>query len=649
MFQKGLYNNSLNKVSHLKCFMNYVNVKYLETSSHHKGAPNPEENIITEQTKSDSVGTKKAKQPKRPPFVKNLFLGKFDRDILTYPQVLSKDRYEMLHEMIDPIERFFQDEVDSAKIDKEAHIPAETLKGLKELGLYGLQIPEEYGGLGLNATEYARLGEAISSDGSIAVTLSAHQAIGLKGLLLHGTDAQKQKYLPRLATGEWTAAFCLTEASSGSDAASIQTSAVESEDGKGYILNGTKIYISNGGTADFMTVFARNLHPNEINYGITAFIVERNFGGVTSGKPEDKLGIRGSNTTTIHFDNTFVPKENILGELDGGFKIAMSILNSGRFSMGSACAGQLRNLMSSVAEHAVTRKQFDFTLSEFALIKEKVALMTMDVYAMEAMSYLTAGLIDLYEDQDCSLEAAIVKVFSSERTWEHTSQCIQVLGGMGYMKECPFERNLRDSRILLIFEGTNEILRMFIALSGLQHAGLELYELVKKLRNPLMHPKFTLKTLWKRMRTDKLNPKLDLDLHEYLHPSLIKPSEQLERSVKLLQHTGEHLLGVYGKEISHPNHQLDLKRLADAVIDVYAMTAVLGRASRSYCIGVRNSDHEMLVAKLFCARASARVEENIKTIYNSLYDHDKVISSIAKDFFENKGYVPLHPLTRTFF
>ncbi|KAB1264629.1 Acyl-CoA dehydrogenase family member 9; mitochondrial, partial [Camelus dromedarius] len=415
--------------------------------------------------------------------------------------------------------------VDSRKIDQEGKIPNETLEKLKSLGLFGLLVPEEYGGLGLSNTMYARLGEVISMDGSITVTLAAHQAIGLKGILLAGSEEQKARYLPRLASGEHVAAFCLTEPASGSDAASIQTRATLSEDKKHYVLNGSKVWITNGGLANVFTVFAKTEvvdSDGSVKDKITAFIVERDFGGVTNGKPEDKLGIRGSNTCEVHFENTRVPVGNVLGEVGGGFKVscpsgpqdartadpqrappslqvAMNVLNSGRFSMGSAVAGMLKRLIGRkspqdrwrailsnahsspemTAEHACTRKQFNRNLSEFGLIQEKFALMAQKTYVMESMTYLTAGMLDQPGFPDCSIEAAMVKVFSSEGAWQSVSEALQILGGTGYMKGYPYERLLRDSRILLVFEGTNEILRMYIALTGLQHAGQVLTARIK--------------------------------------------------------------------------------------------------------------------------------------------------------------------------
>lgn len=386
-------------------------------------------------------------------FAKELFLGHIQqKGVFPFPEV-SQEELSEINQFVGPLEKFFNEEVDSRKIDQEGKIPADTLAKLKSLGLFGIQVPEEYGGLGLSNTMYARLGEIISTDASITVTLAAHQAIGLKGIILVGNEEQKAKYLPKLSSGEHIAAFCLTEPASGSDAASIQTRATLSEDKKYFVLNGSKVWITNGGLANIFTVFAKTEvvdSDGSIKDKMTAFIVERDFGGITNGKPEDKLGIRGSNTCEVHFENTRVPVENVLGEVGGGFKVAMNILNSGRFSMGSAVAGMLKKLIEQTAEYACTRKQFNRNLSEFGLIQEKFALMAQKAYVMESMAYLTSGMLDQPGFPDCSIEAAMVKVFSSEAAWQCVSEALQILGGSGYMKDYPYERMLRDARILLI-------------------------------------------------------------------------------------------------------------------------------------------------------------------------------------------------------
>lgn len=548
-----------------------------------------------------------------------------------------------------PIERFFTEEVDSRKIDQEGKIPTETLEKLKSLGLFGMQVPEEYGGLGLSNTMYARLGEIVSLDGSIAVTLAAHQAIGLKGIILAGSEEQKAKYLPKLASGEHIAAFCLTEPASGSDAASIRTRASLSEDKKHYILNGSKVWITNGGLASIFTVFAKTNvvdADGSVKDKMTAFIVERDFGGVTNGKPEDKLGIRGSNTCEVHFENTKVPIENVLGEVGGGFKVAMNILNSGRFSMGSAVAGMLKKLIEMTAEYACTRKQFNRSLSEFGLIQEKFALMAQKAYVMESMAYLTAGMLDQPGFPDCSIEAAMVKVFSSEGAWQCVSEALQILGGSGYMRDYPYERMLRDTRILLIFEGTNEILRMYIALTGLQHAGRILTARVNELKRGNVTT--VLETVGRRLR-DSLGRTVDLGLTGNLgvvHPSVADGANKLEENVYYFGRTVETLLLRFGKTIVE--EQLVLKRVANILINLYGMTAVLSRASRSMRAGLRNHDHEVLLANIFCAEA---YYQNLFTLSQldkySPENLDEQIKKVSQQVLERRAYICAHPLDRT--
>ncbi|XP_059185279.1 complex I assembly factor ACAD9, mitochondrial [Centropristis striata] len=586
--------------------------------------------------------------PRHLAYAKDLFLGQINKaEVFPYPEI-GNEELEELNQLVAPVEKFFNEEVDSARIDREAQIPPETMKGLKELGLFGVMIPEEYGGLGLSNTMYARLAEITALDGSIAVTLAAHQAIGLKGILIAGNEAQKEKYLPKLATGEHVAAFCLTEPGSGSDAASIQTRATLSEDGKHYLINGSKFWISNGSFADIMTVFARTevLVDGVKKDKITAFIVERAFGGVTSGKPEDKLGIRGSITCEVSFDNVPVPVENVIGEVGGGFKVAMNILNSGRFSMGSSSAGMIKKLIAMTAEYAATRKQFNKTLADFEMIQEKFALMALNAYVMESMAYLTAGIMDRPGLPDCSLEAAMVKVFSSEGGWLCVSEALQILGGLGYTKDYPYERYVRDCRILPIFEGTNEILRMYIALTGMQYAGTILTGKIKEMKrgNFGMALGMIGKKFWEAFGTPKNH---GLTGKEWVvHPSLTESAKKLEMNVTMFGHTVETLLYRYGKELV--DEQLILKRVADVIINIYAMTAVLSRASRSIINGLKNHDHEVLIAETFCGETFFKNNYMLVQLQkHSPENNDANIKKIARQVLEKRSYICSHPLERT--
>src|ERR1700694_1531664 len=272
-------------------------------------------------------------------FGKSLFFGEILEDqLFPYPEVFSGEQSETVKELVSAVDKYMAT-IDSAALDRKSELPPDLIQSLREMGIFGLLIPEQHGGLGLSNSGYARVMQQVAGwDGSIAVTLGAHTSIGFKGLLLFGTDEQKQRYLPKLATGEMIAAFCLTEPGSGSDAFSIKTSA--RREGDHYILNGQKLWITNGGIADFFTVFAKTSPDTATQKGsITAFIVTRDMGGVTHGPHEDKMGSRASSTTAMFFDNVKVPVANVLGQEGKGFKIAMSILNHGRTGLGAGSVG----------------------------------------------------------------------------------------------------------------------------------------------------------------------------------------------------------------------------------------------------------------------------------------------------------------------
>ncbi|XP_068939783.1 very long-chain specific acyl-CoA dehydrogenase, mitochondrial-like, partial [Petaurus breviceps papuanus] len=372
-------------------------------------------------------------------FVANIFKGKVvANNVFPFPSVLSEEQISFVKGLYKACDRFFEEVNDPTWNDNNEKVSLKTLEGLKELNIYGLQVPENLGGMGLTNTQYARMMEILGwHDLAVGVTLGAHQSSGFKGILLFGDENQKERYLPNLASGKSLAAFCLTEPKSGSDAASIQTTAEASQCGKYYILNGRKIWISNGGIADVFTVFAKtqvkDVTTGEVHGKISAFIVEKDFEGVTSGPPEKKMGIKASNTTSVYFKNVKVPAENLLGGFGNGFKVAMNILNNGRFGTVSALSGTIRRMIKKAANHASKRKQFGSQICDYGIIQEKLARMAMLHYVTESMAYLISGNMDM-KVQDFHLEAAISKIFASEAAWEVSDECIQILGGVGYMK-----------------------------------------------------------------------------------------------------------------------------------------------------------------------------------------------------------------------
>ncbi len=538
-------------------------------------------------------------------FMKALFHGVIAEDmIFPYPELPSEDR-ENTSMIIGSVRRFFAANVDAAKIDREHAIGPEVLAGLKELGLFGLQIPTEYDGIGLSAAAYCRVMQEIGGlDASIAVTLGAHQSIGLKALLLFGTAEQKRRFLPKLATGEHVAAFALTEPSAGSDAAAIKTRAELSPDGSAYVLNGSKIWITNGGFADFFTVFARTSPVEEGSKPkITAFAVERSM-GVKNGPEEHKLGIRGSSTTEIFLDDVRVPKENVLGEVGRGFKVAMEVLNSGRLGLASGCVGASNALLKKAIERVKERRAFGRNIGEFGLIKDKIATMLAETYALESATYLTAGMVDS-RIADYSLESAICKVLGSETSWRVVNETLQIAAGIGYMQDYPYERMLRDARINMIFEGTNEILRCFVALSGMQGPGKALSDVVRAMREPIKGF-----GLLSDFAVRKAKGVLGRERMTRAHPLLSREAVIFEEYTAELAGQVEMVLRKHGRDIAEM--QYTQRRVAEMAIDLYALAACLARTTRSIeRRGEEGARREIDLTSIYATMAQKRMRQHV--------------------------------------
>jgi acyl-CoA dehydrogenase family protein 9 len=562
-------------------------------------------------------------------FMKAAFHGVIAEDmVLPYPE-MSSDERETVALIIENLRKLADDLVDPDKIDREHAIPDNVLSALKELGMFGLTIPEEYGGLGLSNTAYVRVMQELARiDASIAVTVGAHQSIGLKAILLFGTEAQKRKYLPKLATGEQVAGFALTEPGAGSDAASIATRAELSEDGEGYVLNGNKIWITNGGFADVFTVFARTSPTEEARKPkITALIVERSM-GVTNGPNEEKMGIRGSSTTALYFEDVKVPAGNVLGEAGRGFKVAMEVLNNGRLGLAAGCLGGSKTLIDMAVERCQERQAFGRSIGQFGMIQEKVARMMCETYALESMTYLTTGLVDAGVP-DYSLESAICKVFGSETYWHVVNETLQIAAGIGYMTEYPYERMLRDARINLIFEGTNEILRAFIALAGMQGPGQQLAEVAKAMREPIKGfgtlGDFAIRRARSALGRERLTR---------IHPVLKNETVIYEDGVTALARETERVLRKHGKEIAE--RQFVQKRIAESAIDIYALAAVLSRTSR--IIEQRGEDgarREIDMASGFAALAGRRIRDRLQDMER---EEDELLKQIASRTYGDEGY-----------
>merc|ERR1719237_929825 len=580
-------------------------------------------------------------------FAMNIFRGIIETEqTFPYPNPLDEEQRENLEMLVPLAERVMEEQNDPLLNVQLGTVPENTINALREVGAFGLQVPVELDGVGLSNSQYGRLTEAVgANDLGLGVFFTAHQSIGFKGILLAGTPEQKEKYLPKLATGENFAAFALTEPSSGSDAGSIKTRAVLNEAGTHWILNGGKIWISNGGIAEIFTVFCKTpiMDPatGTETEKVSAFIVERSFGGVTHGPPEKKMGIKCSNTAEVYFENTPIPVENVLSKPGDGFKVAMEILNNGRFGMGAALSGTMRSGIKKATEHATQRVQFGSGIDGYGAIQEKIAKISITHYATESMAYMVAGTMDAgYKDYH--LEAAISKIFASEAAWNVTDEAIQVLGGNGYMKALGLEKVMRDLRIFRIFEGTNDILRLFVALSGIQYAGGHLRELQKAIKSPIGNFGVVLGEVAKRGK-GAIGMSSSNMLADSVHPNLVESAAQLCNDTSMFGDAVEKILIKHGKNII--NEQFILNRLANATIDIYANTCVLSRCSKTLNDGMESAHQEELMTKVWCKQSYDRIMNNLNELKNpEALENYKTMAKISEAVCSKNAPVQGNPL-----
>lgn len=571
-----------------------------------------------------------------PSFMSQLCFGTIEEDlILPYPKMKESERETFknirssIEQLLRPHEKDFRD------WDREGEMPASFIEELKQFGLFSLVIPEAYGGMALSATAYSRtLQELARYDGSVAVTVGAHSSIGMRGLVLFGTDEQKQRFLPKLATGEMIAAFCLTEPSAGSDAASIKTTAVK--DGDDWVLNGSKLWITNGGIAQFFTVFAKTGAAVERG-NVTAFIVTRDMAGVSCGPHEDKMGIRASNTTTVTFDNVRVPAANVLGEVGKGFKVAMKILNSGRTGLGGGSVGVMKQMIQLATKQAKDRVQFGKPIAEYGLVKQKIGQAVVDCYATESAVNLVNHFIDSGHE-DYAVEAAITKVFASEAMWRTVDEALQVAGGNGFMREFPYERALRDARINRIFEGTNDVLRLFISLTAMNEVGSQLKELSSSLKGLFDNPikGFGVISEYARRRASLATPyvKREKSTFTRLHAALSRQQTIYEGLTTDLAGAVDAVLRKHGKNII--GKQLASRRLADIMIDLFVLAATMSRVSTAIQEkGASSVTKELEILEVLTGQVERRVKENLARADDN---DDENIKSLANHALEMDGY-----------
>jgi alkylation response protein AidB-like acyl-CoA dehydrogenase len=508
----------------------------------------------------------------------------------------------MSNEVIPAIDRLEQ---------KDWALARQLVKRAGELGLLGTDVPETYGGVELDKVAAILVGEAVGRSASFATTFGAETGLAITPLLCFGTEEQKAKYLPGLVSGETVGAYALSESGSGSDALGAKARATRHADGT-FTLNGEKMWITNGGFADLFIVFAKVMDGAEEKF--TAFLVERAFPGVTTGKEEHKMGLHGSSTTPLILQDAKVPAGNVLGEIGKGHKVAFNVLNYGRFKLAAMCSGGAKAIVADAAKYASQRKQFGRPIASFGAIRHKLAEIAIREYAVESMLYRTAGLIDgvlqgshtndavLAALEEFAIEASILKVAGSEMIDYAVDENVQIHGGNGFVRDYTAERAYRDARVNRIFEGTNEINRLLIPGMLIRRAlkgTLPLIAAAKKLQDEILTPSMP-------------------------EPPADEPLENERRTLAALKRVALMVLGTamqtYGEQLTDEQEVLTLA--ADIITDVYAAESVLARAASQPAL-------HRAAAQVYISDAAGRVEIAARNALAAMSDGDTLRTMMA--------------------
>jgi alkylation response protein AidB-like acyl-CoA dehydrogenase len=577
-------------------------------------------------------------------FAKSLFFGQFNAELVfPYPRLNATEK-TAVDKAVAEVAQYCQDHIDAAAIDRNADIPHDNILGLAQLGVLGMTAPKEVGGRGFSQTAYCKIMEVIGGHcSSTAVFVNAHHSIGIRALLLFGSEAQKQRWLPGLVNGTQLAAFALTEEQAGSDAGNVQTLAVPSADGKSWILNGTKRYITNGGIAQVLTVMARTAVAGTKETKVTAFLVTPDMPGfrvVEARMP--KCGIRGTATAKLAFQDMVVPSDNVLGEVGKGLRIALTVLDFGRTTFGASCTGAAKRCLQLAVDHAKKRVQFKQTLSEFELVKKKIAWMAAHTFAMEALTTQCAAYIDSGAE-DYMLETAMLKVWSTEALWQMVNDTLQIYGGAGYFTDLPLERMMRDARINQIGEGANDVMRSFIAVVGMRGVGESLKDVLSALKSPLAN----VGTLLEFGRS-QLAARFSAPTVPVQNPALREAAANLAARVrdfgKSIVDVLRHIRGLAMQNGDSGNdeetrligevmkRQYLHERLADAACDLYASSCTLSRLDELMTpsnghASLTQEAADIVAGRYFLQIANRRIRQNLA----ALWDNEDEFTTQAAD------------------
>jgi alkylation response protein AidB-like acyl-CoA dehydrogenase len=561
-------------------------------------------------------------------FAKGLFFGHFNAPLLFPYPILKPEEQATVDAAVAEVRRFAHDHIDAPEIDRKADIPPETINGLAKLGVLGMTAPREFGGRAFSQMGYCKIMEVIGGHcASTAVFVNAHHSIGIRALLLFGTPEQKRRWLPDLVSAKKLAAFALTEPEAGSDAANVQTTATPSADGKTYILNGEKRYITNAAIAQVLTVMARTPVPGSTETRVTAFLVTPDLPGfqiVEARMP--KCGIRGTATGRLAFKDMPVPVENVLGTVGKGLKVALTVLDFGRTTFGASCTGAAKTCVAAASRHANKRVQFKQPLGEFELVKKKIAYMAACAFAMEATTTQCAAFIDR-GFEDYMLETAMLKVWSTDALWQIVNDTLQIYGGQGYFSTEPYERMMRDARINLIGEGANDVLRAFIALVGMRGVGEQLKGVLDAFGRLTKDPLGSLGTI-ARFGAAQIGNLFVSPEVPVRSSTLRGDAHRLSKRVREFGQAVQLLLRTHREAILQKQYLQE--RIADAACELYASSCTLSRLDYLLTYGNGHPselERDVLSGRYFLRLSNRRLRQSLA----ALSDNDDALTTTTAD------------------
>uniref|UniRef100_A0A182W5I5 Acyl-CoA dehydrogenase family member 9, mitochondrial n=1 Tax=Anopheles minimus TaxID=112268 RepID=A0A182W5I5_9DIPT len=568
--------------------------------------------------------------PKKNPFMKSMFLGTVDTELLSFPESLNREEQARVTKQKDDLERVLS-------------------AGNKQPGagseLYGLQGPLEYGGNRFIETELAYVNELLSDNRSKAMVTLEHNAI-VKLIAQYGSDTAKDLYLSKLCSGETIAASALYEVDSSRQTMFSTVATLDFTNGS-WTLNGSKVFLRNEeAVPGLLLVIASTKSMQKLNKEdgtFAAFLIDTNAPGVRISHSD--LGTRGLARVTVQFNHVEVPETHLVGQETDGAAVLSKYLSAVRVQSSVVRVALLKKILNSLTEFCINSKTSTGDMMDIEIVREQLARMASIIYASESLIYMTASLMDDFENQDVEMEAAITKVFTTGSLLNLSMLPLQLLGPQALGKECAFEELFNDALKMFIGDESVDSINLFIALTGLQHAGMHTYETIKKDRNPAMNPSYVLSKLFEKTSIE--NPKKFANLQQYFHPSLEPAAHWIELSVVRLKLATECILSRHGVDVI--DRHIELARLANVATLIYAMTASASRASRAYCIGLRHAAQDVHLANMFCRENSEKIRLLALELEKGPYiTSDDDYSAIARNLFREKRYYFEHPITKNF-